>query len=185
MRNFKLFLKKNYDTIKIGVLIGLLATNIIMLNKQQSTISQVVDIGNRLEEQGQEADEYRLEAIKQSEKRDETIIQYLRCISLIRPENRTVQNVDRCVTTSRLPSSVGKFDKPEAADKSVTPPPATATPQSTSKPIKQEPTTSAPPEPVKTSTTTVEPTKPEQAKPQPTLVERATKPITDLLRSIL
>ena len=39
MRNFKLFFKKNYDTIKIGVLIGLLVTNIIMLNKQQSTRS--------------------------------------------------------------------------------------------------------------------------------------------------
>ena len=139
------FFVRNYEAIKLGLLGAIFVTTIMMLNNQTRTLQEVLNVNEQIKIVLQNDTIAREDAIEQSRSRDEVIIRYLECIALIRPENRTPENIRACVDSARVDIS-GSVQTPAE----VTPAQPVITPQQATPPPRQEPTTSEPPEPEQT-----------------------------------
>jgi len=74
LKSAQLFFAKNYDVIKLGFLIGLLISNLILLNKQSQTLSEVLRVNEQLKSNIEAIDQERKTAKEDSERRDNIII---------------------------------------------------------------------------------------------------------------
>jgi MFS superfamily sulfate permease-like transporter len=143
MKPIKRFFSHNYEAIKMGVLVGLLVSNIFLIFKQADTLSEVLSVSETIQGQIKEDNENRVQSRKESEQRNNLIIKYLRCIALIPYGQRTPETVDRCLSSQVVESSdrnntqspVSQMALPSAIVSDVSP--------STSQ--TNQPTTSSPP----------------------------------------
>jgi hypothetical protein len=133
------FFTRNYDAIKIGMLVGLLVTNFIMLDKQSQTIKELLTVGEQLQTQVEADSAAREVAREEADERSSVILGYLKCIVLLKPNERNEVTVDNCLQSATEPVT-----STQASEQSVTTAP---TPQSTTSATKEPVTTSEPPEP--------------------------------------
>lgn len=113
------FFSRNYDAIKLGLLVGLLISNIYLLQQQSQTIDKILEISKQVKESNQ------------------TTIDYVQCIALIHPDARRPETIQECVKDGVVPQ---KLDTTEQEKQAPVP-----TEKRGVQP-KQEPTTSVPPE---------------------------------------
>ena len=120
----RIIYRKYYDSIKMGLLMGLLISNVYLLVQQGKTLDRVLDISKQIKETNQ------------------LTIDYVQCIALIHPDFRTQESIQKCVTEGSVPTQIrATQSKPEPTTaKTVVPP----TPQATQP--RETPTTSEPPE---------------------------------------
>lgn len=144
-RATRIFFIRNYEAIKLGLLAAILVTTLMMLNNQTRTLREVLNVNEQVLKVSEQIKTLiasdgnaREEARAQSQARDEVIIQYLKCIALIKPENRTSANIQECVDSARVQATTPSRD-------TQTPPIAVPQQQQSETP-RQNPTTSGPPD---------------------------------------
>lgn len=94
------FLVRYQLGILIGILGGLLLSNIWLNYHQKRTSDALYGVTTKIQEQIEVDNKSREEARKDSEARTTIIINYLKCIALIHPEDRTPAKVQNCVDNS-------------------------------------------------------------------------------------
>lgn len=136
----KSFFVRNYEAIKLGLLAAILLTTLFMLNGQARTMKEILNINEQIKTLVNNDNIAREEARAQSQARDEVIIKYLKCIALIKPENRTQANIQECVDHAKVQTTNGQRDIADVT-------PSTSSPESEPPVVsRQTPTTSEPPE---------------------------------------
>lgn len=162
MDKLRCFYSRYYESMKLGLLVGLLISQIILLNKVNQSITESLRIGQSIENQVEVDNNARNVSRAEADKRHQTIISYLRCIVLLKPEERTPAAVDRCLETGNTPAATQ-----EGITAPVPPAPRNDT-------VRQSPTTSEPPakQPA---------TEPEEQ----SLLEQITEPILNPIRDLL
>lgn len=144
----RVFFTRNYEAIKLGMLSALFVVSILILNNQAQQMAQILEINEHMKALVEQDSIHREEYRKESKKRDERVILFLRCLVLIPYGQRDETNFNRCI--DNFGQVTGSVNTPEIAPEparegderraTITPTPRQDTPR-------QEPTTSEPPEP--------------------------------------
>lgn len=137
------FFSRHYEAIKLGLLVGLLVTNIFLLSQQANTLREVLSISDTIKQQIKEDNENRVQSRKESEQRNNLIIKYLRCIALIPYGQRTPETVDKCLSSQVVESS--NQNNTQSPVSQMTLPPAIVSGVSPFTSQTNQPTTSSPP----------------------------------------
>lgn len=114
------------ESLTFGVLLGVLLTNVYILNQQIKTIDRVLDISKQIKESNQ------------------VTVDYVQCIALIHPDFRTEKVIQECVKNGVVPNTIRASNK--STDTPTASSQATVPTQSTPTEERQEPTTSMPPD---------------------------------------
>lgn len=125
MKKVHFVYRKYYDSMKMGLLVGLLISNAYLLVQQAKTLDRVLEISNQVKQTNQ------------------LTIDYVQCIALIHPDFRTKDNIQTCVREGNVPSQV-RATTTTTKPKQPTPVVVPQTPQPDQS--RQIPTTSEPPE---------------------------------------
>lgn len=149
MKKIKLFIVKHYDSIKLGMLLGILVSQFILITKTSDSINQVVKINERIEQQIKEDNDARIESRKDNAARDLETRQFIcRLIRELLRANVNQPQLDSCdgVGVTELNNNGANEDR-NPVSSSNDPKPADAAKEYTSQPVRNNPTTSVPPEP--------------------------------------
>lgn len=140
IRAIRNFFSRHFEAIKMGVLVGLLVSNIFLIIKQADTLNQVLSVNKTIQRQIKEDNEHQVESRKEDEQRNNLIIEYLRCIALIPYGQRTPETVDKCLSEQ----TVGTINKKQPINQTILPP-AIVSGVSPFTAQTNQPTTSSPP----------------------------------------
>lgn len=124
----RIIYRKYYDSIKMGLLMGLLISNVYLLVQQGKTLDRVLDISKQIKETNQ------------------LTIDYVQCIALIHPDFRTQDSIQKCVTEGLVPTQIRATSRPTKSNNKPTSSKAPVPTVQTNPTPKQTPTTSTPPE---------------------------------------
>lgn len=143
IRAIRNFFSHHFEAIKMGVLVGLLVSNIFLIFEQADTLSEVLSVSETIEGQIKEDNKNRVESRKENEQRNNLIIEYLRCIALIPYGQRTPETVDKCLSSQVVESS--NQNNTQSPVSQMTLPPAIVSGVSPFTSQTNQPTTSSPP----------------------------------------
>ena len=140
IRAIRNFFSRHFEAIKMGVLVGLLVSNIFLIIKQADTLNQVLSVNKTIQRQEDNENRIKVESRKENEQRNNLIIEYLRCIALIPYGQRTPETVDKCLSEQ----TVGTINKKQPINQTILPP-AIVSGVSPFTAQTNQPTTSSPP----------------------------------------
>lgn len=167
MNKLKLLIVKHYDSIKLGLLVGVLISQFILITKTSESINQVVRINERIEQQIKDDNEARIQARQDNKARDLETRQFIcRLIRELLRDAVRQPELDSCNSVG-IPSA-----KNSAAQNSVSGIQADPTNTSPAPLARNNPTTSLPPEPDNTE------------QPQPGLIKGLTDTTFNLLKGL-
>ncbi len=164
-RVIQLFFIKHYDAIKLGLLVGLLVSNVVLISRQAQTIEEVLSVGEKIENQIKEDNAARRESREDNKNRDletrQFICRLIRELLTNAPNKPALESCDSVGVSETSTKPTEQKTAPVAEKK--------LTAQSN---VRQNPTTSEPPD---------ETTLGDVVKEVPTAASNLLKGLTDLI----